>query len=108
MPAFISNKQAGKYGAAPSPQGGCTIWERVHNGKMALSFESWIGYGQPYGIALDDSVIDGIPDWVQSSGTVDEVARADANAALDAATRQAAAISGIRMGGQRIADAGGR
>lgn len=106
MPAFISNKQAGKYGAAPSPQGGCTIWERVHNGKMALSFESWIGYGQPYGIALDDSVIDGIPDW--QGDAIDLVARSDANAALDAATRQAAAISDIRMGGQRIADAGGR
>ncbi len=108
MPAFISNKTAGKYGAAPSPQGGCTIWEMVHNTKKALSFEAWIAYGQPYGIALEDAVLDGLPDYTESSGTVDDIARADAMAAMEASIRNANSISDIRMGGQRIADAGGR
>lgn len=63
MPAFISNKQAGKYGAAPSPQGGCTIWELVEGRKRALSLAEWNGYGNPFGVALPDSDLDQIPDF---------------------------------------------
>lgn len=69
--AFISNKTAGKYGSAASPQGGCTIWELVREGarysKNALSFPEWIALGQPFGVACDDGTLDQIPDWVAPS-----------------------------------------
>jgi hypothetical protein len=71
MPAFISNKTAGKYGAAPSPQGGCTIWELTGGRKRGLSFPEWVAYGQPYGVTCDDATLDAIPDWSPSSADID-------------------------------------
>lgn len=70
--AFISNKTSGKYGAAPSPQGGCTIWELTlgdegRNHKRALSFPEWVAFGQPYGVACDDATLDALPDWVAAA-----------------------------------------
>lgn len=62
IPYIFGNKDVGKYGAVPHPQGGCSLFVLQLNGTYrSLGFGEWVALGTPMGIGLADSVIDLLP-----------------------------------------------